>query len=254
MLAILTALLARSNANGIDLNRNFPDQFRAGEPDEKPEQPETAAVRAWLARAPDDATFRQLARAYSSSTPVYDQSAQMSSLPHRTIHRRHLTNGAQWYSLYGGMQDYNYLNTNCFELTLELSCNKHPYAAELPSIGLRISTPLVHVRCAQGVRGFVLDFDTGAPLSAVSVLVDGIDHAVLTAQDGDYWETVGSCGRTRCGFVKRGRGGAVAAECDSTHSPICRFVVSSSGFQFEGQFSFRIFGNNCRLSDSSRKI
>lgn len=77
--------------------------------------------------SPDDIVFRHLAKVYADS--------------HRTMHEGKscsdkfpggITNGAEWYDVPGGMQDFNYLHSNCFEITLELSCCKYPAASELP--------------------------------------------------------------------------------------------------------------------------
>lgn len=159
---------SRANANGVDLNRNFPDQFFPST--SGPPQPETRAVMKWIksipftlsaslhsgalvanypyddnpsgqsvySATPDDDVFRQLARSYSEAHPTM----HLANAPWKCkeIPREHfidgITNGAKWFSVSGGMQDYNYVHSNCFDITLELGCQKFPNASELPEYWL----------------------------------------------------------------------------------------------------------------------
>ena len=54
-----------------------------------------------------------------------------------------ITNGAQWYTISGGMQDYNYRYTNCFEVTLEISCQKFPPENQLKLFWVQNKEPLI---------------------------------------------------------------------------------------------------------------
>ena len=73
------------------------------------------------ARSPDDATFRHLATTYASAHPGMNTAAFPTGI----------TNGAAWYTVRGGMQDWNYAVGKCMELTVELGDDKRPAAAEL---------------------------------------------------------------------------------------------------------------------------
>ena len=42
-----------------------------------------------------------------------------------------VTNGAQWYPISGGMQDFNYLYGSTMEITVEVSCCKFPDKSKL---------------------------------------------------------------------------------------------------------------------------
>ena len=108
-----------------------------------------------------------------------------------------VTNGAEWYVLEGGMQDFNYHFSNCVELTLELSCCKHPPASQLPREWEHNREALLsYLEAAQaGVRGVVTS--RGRALGGATVEVAGIEKHVQTTERGEYWRLLAP-GSYRC--------------------------------------------------------
>ncbi|KAM7399419.1 hypothetical protein PAMP_018692 [Pampus punctatissimus] len=208
----------RWNGNNIDLNRNFPDQFTTSE---DPRQPETIAVMNWLksipfvlsanlhggslvvnypydddkdgisqySRSPDDSVFQQLSRAYSQENPLMHNGHPCDDIYPGEYFEDGITNGANWYSISGGMQDWNYLNTNCFEVTIELGCTKYPMAETLPKYweqNRRALLQFIH-QVHTGIKGTVSDIQDGTGIPNATISVEGIDHTITTAYTGDYW-------------------------------------------------------------------
>ncbi|KAK4878716.1 hypothetical protein RN001_011222 [Aquatica leii] len=209
----------RNNANNVDLNRNFPDQYVVNQYNRVTE-PETKAVMEWILSEPfvlsanlhngalvanypfDDNS--NLTGGYENLTPddnVFKYLAHIYSDAHRTMHlaqscpmypNEHfeggITNGAKWYVVTGGMQDWNYLSTSCMELTLELGCYKYPNASELPKYWMDNREALLKFmeQVHKGVHGFVSS-TIGRPIMNAELYVEGIDHVVKTAKSGDYW-------------------------------------------------------------------
>lgn len=88
----------------------------------------------------------------------------------------------------GGMQDFNYLHSNCFEVTFELSCCKFPPPSQLPEFwNLNKESLLSFVESSHwGVKGFVQD-ENGEPVLDADVVIDGVNHNVTTSNKGEYW-------------------------------------------------------------------
>ncbi|KAA8537958.1 hypothetical protein F0562_027462 [Nyssa sinensis] len=197
------SLRRRGNANNIDLNRDFPDQFFPMNDNLDSRQPETKAVMSWLKRirftasaslhggalvanypwdgtqdkrkiyyaCPDDDTFRFMASVYSRSHYNMSLSEEFQG---------GITNGASWYPIYGGMQDWNYIHAGCFELTLEISDNKWPAANELPTLwefNKMSMLNLVASLVKTGIHGKIFSSDCGRPLHA-SVAIKGINSTI----------------------------------------------------------------------------
>lgn len=100
--------------------------------------------------SPDNDVFRMLASTYSNAHPRMHLAEPCPPItPHsaKTVLQERfpggITNGAAWYPVSGGMQDYNYLHSNDFEITLEIGCTKYPNASDLPSYWLENREPLL---------------------------------------------------------------------------------------------------------------
>ena len=93
-----------------------------------------------------------------------------------------MTNSADWWPVEGTMQDFNYLFSNCLEVTAELSCWKRPpshhlqveWENNLDSMLAIIET--VH----SGVRGIVSCGYTGVSLDKAEVRLEGRDKTTTT--------------------------------------------------------------------------
>lgn len=215
----------RHNARRHDLNRNFPDFFKQNS---KQSQPETEAVKEWISKiqfvvsgslhggalvasypfdntpsanplnavfqsyahspsiAPDDDVFRHLALVYSNNHAKMSRGVSCKSGSPKF--ENGITNGAAWYPLTGGMQDYNYLWHGCMEITLEISCCKYPPAHELPKYWQDNKQSLIKflAEAHRGAHGFVMD-ESGNPLERASVRVKGREVTYHTTKYGEFW-------------------------------------------------------------------
>ncbi|XP_048366140.1 carboxypeptidase Z isoform X2 [Sphaerodactylus townsendi] len=136
---------------------------------------------------PDEKMFKLLSKAYADAHPVISDKSEIRC-GGNFVKRGGIINGAEWYSFPGGMADFNYLHTNCFEITVELGCEKFPMEDELYSLwhqnreALVTFMEMVH----SGIKGRVSD-KFGNPIKNARISVKGIRHDILTAADGDYW-------------------------------------------------------------------
>ncbi len=134
----------RYNANGVDLNRNFPDPNGNNHPDGNEYQPETLALMnfasnrhfvmsanlhtgsellnypwdTWAMRSADDRWWKNVCRRYVDTVRVYAPTNYMRA------RNDGITNGYDWYPIHGGRQDYMNYFQHCREVTMELCYTK----------------------------------------------------------------------------------------------------------------------------------
>ncbi|XP_030921125.1 probable carboxypeptidase X1, partial [Geospiza fortis] len=187
--------MGRWTYEGIDLNHNFADLntalWDAEDNDLVPHEFPNHYIP-----IPEYYTFAN-ATVRPQNIPVLSAPA-MASAERRRCHYDDFTrygniiNGANWHTVAGSMNDFSYLHTNCFEITVELSCDKFPHASELPAEweNNRESLLLFMEQVHRGIKGVVRDSDTELGIPNAIISGDGINHDVRTASDGDYWRAM----------------------------------------------------------------
>ncbi|KAM4525295.1 inactive carboxypeptidase-like protein X2 isoform 2-T2 [Odontesthes bonariensis] len=137
---------------------------------------------------PDDHVFRWLAFSYASTHRL------MTDANRRVCHTEDFAkedgtiNGASWHTAAGSMNDFSYLHTNCFELSMYVGCDKFPHESELPEEweNNRESLLVFMEQVHRGIKGVVRDLQ-GRGIANAIISVEGIGHDIRTAADGDYW-------------------------------------------------------------------
>ncbi len=207
------AVPQRGNANGVDLNRDFPDRLIDSVNTAAGREIETGLVMAWTAAhnfvlsanfhggalcvnypwdgnpsglsvytaCPDDSLFINASLRYSQYNSRLWASTEFT--PHG------ITNGADWYHVNGGMQDWNYVWMGDREVTVELDNTKNPAVSRLEALWQenRLAMRNYWLEAQYGVRGLVTDSVTGLPLRANIQVGTNVYLTYSSALHGEYY-------------------------------------------------------------------
>jgi PKD repeat protein len=202
----------RSNANNIDLNRNYPDPQDGPHPDGNAHQPETKAFMAfadtmsfvmaanfhggaevvnypwdtWPTDAADANWWINESHEYADTAFAHSPAGYLTDISANGI-----INGYAWYEVNGGRQDYMNYFRHCRELTVELSSTKLlPEASLQDNWAYNYRSWLNYMEEAlHGIRGIVTDACTGKAIIA-EVRIDNHDmdnsHVLSGLPVGNY--------------------------------------------------------------------
>ena len=206
----------RDNANGVDMNRNYADPHGGAHPDGNPYAQETE----WLMQFAQDNHFVMAAN--------YHGGAEVMNYPWDNTHTLHaddlwwqlvcleyanlckavspnymtdvssngVTNGAAWYMIGGGRQDYMNGYAQCREVTIECSYTKLPAGNQMPNFwNINKNAIFAYVnQCLNGIHGTVVDAASKAPIAGATITLVGHDDQYSTVStqlpNGDFHRPV----------------------------------------------------------------
>ena len=205
----------RYNANGVDMNRNYADPHEGPHPDGEAYQQETL----WFMELAENNNFVMGANYHGGAEVMnypwdntytlhaddawyqlisheYANLCHNVSSSYMTDYNNGVTNGAQWYMIGGGRQDYMNGYAQCRELTIECSNTKLPNASQMPNFwNINKNSIFAYMnQCLNGIHGTVVDAESKAPIGGATVTLVGHDdqYSVVSTQlpGGDFHRPV----------------------------------------------------------------
>uniref|UniRef100_A0A8C3YMG6 Carboxypeptidase Z n=1 Tax=Catagonus wagneri TaxID=51154 RepID=A0A8C3YMG6_9CETA len=194
-----------ASLHGGDLVVSYPFDFSKHPQEEKMFSP-----------TPDEKMFKLLARAYADVHPMMMDRSE-NRCGGNFLKRGSIINGADWYSFTGGMSDFNYLHSNCFEITVELGCVKFPPEEALYTLWQHNKEPLLSFveMVHRGIKGVVMD-KFGKPVKDARISVKAIRHDITAGEHRPGPRGAGSRIRPPpAGWVGLSRAGSAPSSCVS---------------------------------------
>ena len=199
---------SRYNAYGVDMNRNYPDPVDGAHPDNESYALETQWFMKFAedyqitmaahyhggaelmnypwdndyTRHADDDWWQLVSREYAD---LAQNAAQSTDPSYMTDEENGITNGADWYRIGGGRQDYMNYYHQCREVTIECSTVKCPSASQLPSFwDYNYNSIFAYMNQAlYGVHGTVKDAETKEAVQAtIKILNHDQEYSVVESQ------------------------------------------------------------------------
>ena len=163
----------------------------------------------YLSATPDNKVMKHLANVYSSNH-LDMHLGKSCPVGHPFSFKDGIGNGAAWYPLSGSMNDFNYIFSNSFEVTVELTCCKKPDPNTLPLEWKKNKRSLLeYLKQAHiGIKGIVTD-RRGERFSGAEIIVVGNKKNIVSTNRGEYWRLLipgdykifaKGCNRGRCLF------------------------------------------------------
>lgn len=206
----------RFNACSIDMNRNYPDPVDGMHPDGN----EYAAETQWFMKLAEDYDFTMAAHYHGGVELVnypwdndytrhaddewwqmisrqYAELAHEKDADYMTDEENGITNGADWYRIGGGRQDYMNYYHRCRELTIECSAIKCPPASKLTMYWEYNYNSIFALlnQVTYGIQGLVIDAEDKTPLEAtIRILNHDQNYSVVKSRcaDGSFFRPIKS--------------------------------------------------------------